>query len=136
MEYIFTLREGYLRADLYDRKTAQETRAFLEALVIEVLKGAHNGVLIAVHRSRAIFKVQEYEAASFLQGLAERRSVRVALIADREDVRSAHEYVELLAAQRGAQVRSFDDEAAAIRWLTGQPGGSFTQEGAADQARP
>lgn len=124
MKYTFTARDGYLRADLFDRNTPEETRIFLEALAAQVLKGSHARVLIAVHRSRAIFKVQDYEASSFLQGLAARKSVKVALLADREDVRSSHEYIQLLAGQRGAQVRSFGDDAAAIAWLTGEPAGS------------
>jgi len=45
------------------------------------------------------------------------RDVRVARLADSEEVRASHQYIEVLAAQQGAKVRAFQDEARALSWL-------------------
>jgi len=45
--------------------------------------------------------------------------LKVALLADSAELRSSHEYVEMLARQQGASLRSFRDEASAVSWLTG-----------------
>jgi hypothetical protein len=42
---------------------------------------------------------------------------RIALTAEGADLQASHEYLELLARQRGVNVRSFRDEAEALRWL-------------------
>jgi hypothetical protein len=42
---------------------------------------------------------------------------RIALVGDTRDLRMSHDYIELLARQRGLNVRSFAVEAAALEWL-------------------
>jgi hypothetical protein len=49
--------------------------------------------------------------------LAEKPGVRVALVADSSELRTAHEYIQMLAQQQKANVRAFRDEAAARDWL-------------------
>ena len=115
---IVALKE-YLRAELLDRDTAHETREFLKALAAAALEGGHNRVLICVHTSRPIFRVEEYQASRYLKELAARPGARVALVSSRMDIRAAHEYIEVLARQQGASVRSFSDETPAGAWLRG-----------------
>lgn len=111
--------EDYLRAELVGRKTAEETREFLEALAGATLEHAILKLLICVNSSLSIFKVEQYGASAYMKRLAARPAFRVALIADNHEVRVAHQYVELLAKQSGANVRSFGaDESAAVRWLS------------------
>ena len=43
--------------------------------------------------------------------------MRVALLADADEVRASHQYIEVLAAQQGANVRAFRDESRALNWL-------------------
>lgn len=117
MRYVFTARDGYLKAALYERQTAAQTREFLDALAAEVLRTGHERVLISVHASRPIFRVEQYGASALLKQLAARPGYKVALLTNREELRAAHEYLEVLAGQRGAKLRSFDDEAAAVDWL-------------------
>ncbi|MEA3194607.1 MAG: hypothetical protein QOD26_2940 [Betaproteobacteria bacterium] len=74
-------------------------------------------ILICVRASRPIFKVEQYSASAYLKEIALRPWLRVALVTARADVRSAHEYGELLAKQQGANLRSFADDAAALAWL-------------------
>ncbi len=42
---------------------------------------------------------------------------QIALVGDTRDLRLSHEYIEVIARQRGLNVRSFRDEAAALAWL-------------------
>jgi hypothetical protein len=119
MSYRITPQPGYLRADLLARETAQQTSEFLEALADAALKHRVTRILINVHASRPIFKVEQYSASAYLKEIALRPWLKVALVASLADVRSAHEYVELLARQQGANLRSFADDAAALAWLQG-----------------
>jgi hypothetical protein len=117
MRFTVIAHPDYLRADLFGRETAGETREFLKALAEEALERGSTRVLICVNASRPIFRVEEYGASDYLKQLAGRPTTRVALVSSRPDIRAAHEYVEVLARQQSAEVRSFADEAAALRWL-------------------
>lgn len=127
----------YLRAEIANRRTAEETKQFLNAIASEAEKTGCRKALICVHRSHAIFKVAEYDLAHFLALMSKWRSAQVALVTDSADVRASHEYVEVLAKQRGLTVRSFEDEARAVQWLRGLQGGSpsSTTRGAPDEHR-
>ena len=41
-------------------------------------------------------------------------------LADSEEVRASHQYIEVLATQQGAKVRAFSDEPRALNWLAAQ----------------
>ena len=117
MRYSIVAVKHYLKAELLDRETVEETREFLNALARAARKHASSRVLICVHSSRPIFRIEQYQASAYLKELAVRPQFRVALVAYRADVRAAHQYVELLARQQSASLRSFDSEDAAIAWL-------------------
>src|SRR5262245_50470319 len=104
--FLITPQGDVLRAELVDRETVDQTREFLEALTQAVLQHQSTRILIHVRSSAPIFRVEEYKASTYLKELAQRPLVRVALVARRADVRNAHQYVELLARQQGAQLRS------------------------------
>ena len=119
MRFNIVALKDYLRAELLERDTAHETRDFLKALAAAALASGQTRVLICVHTSRPIFRVEEYHASRYLKDLAARPGARVALVSSRMDIRAAHEYIEVLARQQGASVRSFSDEAPAVAWLRG-----------------
>jgi hypothetical protein len=116
MKYQITVEPGYLRADLFFRRTAGETREFLNAVAAEGLGHQCWRVLISVHASRPIFTVEKYGFSSFLD-LATRYAEKIALHADAIEIHLAHDYAALLARARGINMRSFRDQAAAIAWL-------------------
>jgi hypothetical protein len=117
MRFSIDAGHGYLRAELVERETGEEMRAFLDALGEECSKYHVYSVLICVRASRPIFRVEQFRASLYLQELACRPEYRVALVSSRPDLRAAHEYLEVLAGQHGAQLRSFSSEAAAAEWL-------------------
>lgn len=109
---------GYLRAEMFDRTTGEETKAFLQAIAEESRRTGCVKVLISVRRSLPIFKVEQYALSEFIKLIAATPSARIAITADSSEVRAAHQYVELLARQQGCDVRSFAGEAPAVEWLT------------------
>lgn len=116
MKYQITLEPGYLRADLFFRRTAAETREFLNAVAAEGIKHQRWRILISVHASRPIFTVEKYGLSSFLD-LAKRYAEKIALHADTIENRIAHDYAAFLGRTRGINVRTFRNETAAIEWL-------------------
>ena len=119
MHFTFENSPQYLRATLYGRQTVEETVRFIEALAAEARKHAATRILICVRSSRPIFKVEQYKISEFFQQIAG-NNLRVALVADSDEVRAAHQYIEVLAAQQGAAVRAFREEARARDWLSVQ----------------
>jgi hypothetical protein len=117
MRYQFSIGEGCLRAELFARETVAETVEFVHALVAQAERTQCTRVLVWVRRSRPIFRVEQYRLSELFRQIAANRDARVALLADSEDVRAAHEYIEVLARQNGAAVRAFRDEATARDWL-------------------
>ena len=114
------LARGYLRAELFNRTTAQETRAFLEAIAAESRRTGCVKVLVSVRGSLPIFKVEQYTLSAFLKLISETPGAKIAITADSAEVRAAQQYVELLARQQGCDVRAFGSEPSAVEWLVGR----------------
>jgi hypothetical protein len=120
MHFTFETSPECLRATLYGRNTVEETLQFIAALAAEARKHAATRFLICVRNSRPIFKVEQYKVSEQFEQLAANKALRVALLADSDEVRASHQYIEVLAAQKGAQVRAFREESRALAWLAAQ----------------
>jgi len=120
MNFSFTLAQDHLRAELSGRQTAEETLQFIAALVAAAREHSATRILIRVRSSRPIFKVEQYKLSEQFKQLAALKQVRVALLADSDEVRASHQYIEVLASQQRAPVRAFRDEARALAWLRAQ----------------
>jgi hypothetical protein len=116
MRYQFTHYPIYLKADLHDRQTAEETRQFLEAVAAEGIRHSKWRVLISVHQSAPIFTVEKYGLSSFIE-VAQKYAQKIALVADSREVRMAHEYAAVLVRLAGIDVKTFREEGLAIAWL-------------------
>jgi hypothetical protein len=117
MRYQFTMVRDCLKAEMVGRETVEETQDFIAAVADEARKNNSSRILISVRRSRPIFRVEQYRISEQFRVLAANPAVRVALVADIDEIRAAHGYIEVLAAQNGANVRAFRDDGAAIEWL-------------------
>jgi len=120
MGYKITAEAGYLRAELSGRQTVEETHAFLLAAVREKVKHRRPCVLILVRLSTPVFQVAAHRLLESIEELATSPRCQVALVGDTRDLQMSHEYIELLARQRGLKVRSFQSEAAALQWFSTQ----------------
>ena len=118
MGYRITVEPGFLRAELFNRETVEETRGFLQAVVRYSTR--YSSILIQVRSSKPIFQVEQHGFIEYFEKLAQSPSHRIALVADTMDLQASHEYLELLTRQRGWNVRTFRSEAAALHWLTDQ----------------
>ena len=113
MHFHFELEQDHLRAELFGRQTAEEMQQFVAALLAEMSRTGARRVLIWVRNSRAMFRDE-------LKQLSSLPEVHVALLADSDEVRASHQYLEVLAAPQGSRLRAFRDEARALAWLRAQ----------------
>jgi hypothetical protein len=120
LHFDFEFMQDHLRADLFGRRTVEETQQFAAALLAEARARSATRVLIWVRNSHPIFKVESFKLSEQFKQLAAQKGVRVALLADSDEVRASHQYIEVLAGQQGANVRAFRDEPRALAWLRDQ----------------
>jgi hypothetical protein len=116
MRYSIEPRDGYLHATVFNRDTGAEMREFLFAVHQASRTYALPKILLAVRRSRAMFKPEDYGLNSYAKELLT-PACQIALVGDTAEVNSANEYIELVARQQGVNMRAFRDEDAAQRWL-------------------
>ena len=107
---------GYLRAELFGRQTADETRRFLDALHAAALEHRRARILVCVRNSKPIFTVERYGISRYLE-IAFKSAYKIALMGDTPELRIAHQYIAMLAVMRGVDLRTFRDEIVAIEWL-------------------
>lgn len=115
MTYRIAHEGDFLRAEIAHRETLEEMREFLRAVVRNSARCPV--VLIRVRKSKPLFHVERGGLVESLLRVARAPDHRVALVADTPDLHASHEYLELIARQRGVRVRSFRGEAEALLWF-------------------
>jgi hypothetical protein len=108
---------GYLKAEMVERDTAQETSEFVSAIVDALRSHRIFKVLISIRSSRPVFKVEEWNLSGALEQVMGMPGLKVAFIADTKEISMSQEYIALLAQQRGLAFRAFSGEKAAVAWL-------------------
>ena len=116
VRHSITAESGYLRCELCNRQTAEETRKFLEAVLAGAKEHRLPLVLIRVRNSVPIFTIERYGLSDYLDH-AFRSKYRIALVGDTVELRIAHQYIATIARMRGVRLRAFADEAGAVAWL-------------------
>jgi len=111
------MERGFLRADLLERETAEETRRFLRAVVFESIRHGCPRVLVHVRSSKTLFTVERYGVLETFKRLASDPAHRIALVGDTVEMGMSHDYVALLARQQGITLRNFQNEPQAIEWV-------------------
>jgi len=117
MQYKIGMERGFLRADLLERETAEETRRFLRAVVFESVKHGCSRILVHVRSSKTLFTVERYGVLETFKKLASDPAHRIALLGDTVELGMSHDYVALLARQQGITLRNFQNELQAIEWV-------------------
>jgi len=117
MKYQITMERGFLRAGLLDRETAEETRAFLQAVVLASVNHRCSRVLVHVRLSNPLFTVERHGVLANLKKIASDPAHRIALLGDTLELGMSHDYVSLLGRQQGINLRSFQTEDEALEWL-------------------
>ena len=117
MQYKIAMERGFLRADLLERETAEETRTFLRAVVLESVKHGCSRILVHVRSSKTLFTVERYGVLETFKRLASDPAHRIALVGDTVEMGMSHDYVALLARQQGITLRNFQNESQAVEWV-------------------
>ena len=117
MQYKIAMERGFLRADLLERETAEETRRFLRAVVFESVRHGCSRILVHVRSSKTLFTVERYGVLETFKRLASDPAHRIALVGDTVEMGLSHDYVALLARQQGITLRNFQNESQAIEWV-------------------
>lgn len=129
MAYRITVEPDFVRAEMSNRETVQEMGDFLRAVVRYSARCAR--FVIQVRQSKPIFHVEQHGLIELLRELARLPEHRIVLLADTADLQASHEYLELLARQRGVNVRSFRSEGEAVHWLRERRQGTDRRQGPA-----
>ena len=131
----FSDKRDYLRADLIHRQSSAELEKFLRELKEAAFSHPSSRVLVVAHVARATYKIDKFHGTQFLDLLAARPSMRVALVATHREVQLVQQYVETLARLKKANLRGFTDEAAALAWLL-TPASALKRTTARTRTRP
>jgi hypothetical protein len=112
-------RAGYLKAEMVDRDSAEETAQFVTAIVEALRRQGARRILISTRQSRPVFKVEDWKLSAALDQVTGIAGLRVAFVSDTRELAMSQEYIALLGRQRGLEFQAFGaDEPAAIAWLT------------------
>jgi hypothetical protein len=117
MRYTIQLMEGYLRAEMRGRDSAEETRQFVDAILQAVRNDKQSRILISIQESRALFKLEDWKFSEALEEALRIAKLKVAFIADSKEVSMSQEYIALIGRQRGFDFQAFGSEAEAVAWL-------------------
>jgi len=115
-----TVEENYLKAELFNlftRHAAEETLDAFAAIAAEARKRGCAQILISIHDSQPVFRVERSGLLDFFRELGEMSKCRIALTGDSQDLRLSQQYVESIARQHGINVRSFPSQEAALAWF-------------------
>src|SRR5438876_6393254 len=117
MNYRISTGNGFLRADLLERETADETRTFLHSVVLATVNHRCSRVLVHVRLSKPLFTIERNGVLRTLKKIASDPTHKIALLGDTVELGMSHDYVSLLGRQQGICLRSFQREAQAVEWL-------------------
>ena len=117
MQYRIGMERGFLRAELLERETAEETRRFLRAVVFESARHGCSRVLVHVRSSKTLFTVERFGVLETFKKLASDPAHRIALVGDTVELGMSHDYLALLARQQGITLRNFRNESQAVEWV-------------------
>src|SRR5437879_13630691 len=105
MQYRIGMERGFLRAELLERETAEETRRFLRAVVFESVRHGCPRVLVHVRSSKTLFTVERYGVLETFKRLASDPAHRIALVGDTVEMGLADGYSAVLGLREGVTRR-------------------------------
>src|SRR5437879_13923818 len=107
MQYQITMERGFLRADLHDRETAEETRAFLQSVVLSSVNHRCSRILVHVRLSNPLFTVERHGVLKHFKEIAADPFQRIARLGNTLELGMSHHYVSLVGRQPGVTLRTF-----------------------------
>src|SRR5260221_10172548 len=96
MLYKVTIEPAYLKAELFNRETMEETREFLQIVAGAAMRHQRSSVLICVHSSNPVFTVERSGFFPYFTRLATDPSHKIALLGDSAELGISHQHNELV----------------------------------------
>lgn len=118
MDIEISAREGYLYITVAERKGVEDAKDALQRIIEALAASEDRRLLVSVRQSEAIFNVAEYGLFDALTRLAGVPGLRIALVADSDELLVSYRYVEALASERRLTAKAFRHEEQALAWLT------------------
>jgi len=117
MVYRIATEHDYLRADVFNRGTAEEAREFFDAVADSATRHQRSRILISVHSSSPMFTVERSGFLARFTNIGADPSHKIALVADDQELDHSHEYFVLRGRMHGMNVRHFRDDQSALEWF-------------------
>jgi hypothetical protein len=112
-----TVEPDYLKAEVFDRDTPEETRDAFVAIAAAAREHACSQILISVRASRPITQIEQSRFLKAFREFGGTPKHRIALTGDSDELRLSQQYVESVARRNGINVRSLPNEQAALDWF-------------------
>ena len=122
MEYQISTENGFIKAELLERETDDETRQFLQSVVLASVNHRCSRVLVSVRLSKPLFTIERNGVLRTLKRIASDPTHKIALLGDTVELSMSHDYFSVLGRQQGIRLRSFQREAEAVEWLKDRRG--------------
>ena len=119
MRYTIEVGPQYIKAEMVERDTAEETKEFVDAVLGALRQHRLLRLLISTRSSRPVYKVESWNLSGALDQVMGMKGLKVALVADSKELAMSQQYIELLAQQRGLAFKTFKSERLAADWLVG-----------------
>jgi hypothetical protein len=117
MVYRITLETDFLRAEFFDRETADEVKTFLRTVAAACEKNQRSCILLRIDPMMPMFQDDPYELIRYIGTLPLPASWKIALIGDTTDFQGTHESVEAVAGKFRLNLWTFRNEAQALLWF-------------------
>jgi hypothetical protein len=117
MVYRITLAADFLRAELFDRETADEVKSFLRIVADVCEKNQRTCILLRIEPLTPMFQDDPYELFRYIGALPLPPSWKIALVGDTTDFQATHESVEAVAGKFKLNLWTFQNEAQALLWF-------------------
>jgi hypothetical protein len=110
-------RAGYLRIKVARREGAEDAKDALQQILDAIEASGQRRLIICVEESEPLFNVAEYGLLDAITRLAGIPGLRIAMVADSDDLLVSYRYVEALAAERRLEAKAFRWHKDALAWL-------------------
>ena len=117
MVYRITVAADFLRAELFDRETADEVKSFLRIAADVCEKNQRTCILLRIDSMTPMFQEDPYELFRYIGSLPLPPSWKIALVGDTTDFQATHESVEAVAGKFRLNLWTFQNESQALLWF-------------------
>ena len=117
MQYTIEADEEFLRVKVSGRDTDQPPSEVCAAVLKESEKRGRQRILIELDQKFPLSAGNQYQLVTRLPEIGFTPKHRIALVHRRPDMQSANQFINVVAENRGLQVRNFPSTENAMAWL-------------------